>query len=294
MRKLISAFFILFLLIGCSEESTQNKDFSIITTSYVTYDFVRAIAPNKDITLLVQPGENAHSFEPTAQDMVAIENSDLFIYTNDGMEPWVDSLLDDSINKVDASKKVTYIDSDHDHDHGHEDSHTWTSMRNAQLMVETIRDAIIEIDLEHKELYTDNAQKLIDELDALDKEYASVFESSDIKTIVFLGHFGLNYLMNDYGVEYIALFESMSHESEPTVAQLSSIIDVIKKENLEYVFIEELASLNIVFTIEEESGVKTLELNSTHNISFEQYKNGLTFIEIQKQNIENLKVGLFR
>lgn len=290
MKKILSTLLILLLLIGCSESSDQNDELSIITTSYVTYDFVRAIAPNELVTLLVQPGESAHSFEPTAQDMVTINNSDLFIYTNDGMEPWVNSLIDDSVNKVDASKKITYIDSDH----GHEDPHVWTSMRNAQLMVETIRDAIIEVDLEHKELYTNNADALIEKLEALDKEYASVFEQADIDTIVFLGHFGLNYLMNDYGVEYIALFESMSHESEPTIAQLTSIIDVIEEENLEVVFIEELASLNIVNTIEKETGVKTLELNSTHNISLEQYKNGLTFIEIQQQNIENLKVGLYR
>ena len=86
----------------------------------------------------------------------------------------------------------------------------------------------------------------------------------------------------------------MSHESEPTVAQISSIIDTIQENELKVVFSEELSEMKIVQTIEEETGVRTLELNSMHNISQKQFDDKVSFIEIQRMNLANLKEGLAR
>ncbi len=424
MKKLSILIVLSMLLMGCTSNSNDdNPDgLSIVTTSFVTYDFARAIATDDNVNLLIKPGQDAHSFEPTTQDMIDIENSDLLIYTNDGMEPWVNGLLDESILKLDASKNITYLESDHDHSHDHDeeahdhseedhdhgeedhdhgeaaledapvtvvveglnehyhtgdelvldatdsthpdydhwhwftrhddheaweavadtfsghlhytapdaslemmavlydndhhvvgrsevlsivvdnhdhdhdhesnDPHTWTSMKNAVIMVGTIRDSLIELKPENKDTYTENAQALITEIQQLDQDYATVFEAATIEPLVFLGHFGLNYLLHDYGVAYLALFESMSHETEPTVAQMRLIIDTIEDHDLKYVFVEELAQIKLVQTIEAETGVETLELHSTHNITQQQLDDGVTFVEIQKQNVENLKVGL--
>ncbi len=301
MKKLSILIVLSMLLMGCTSNSNNdNPDgLSIVTTSFVTYDFARAIAKEDNVNLLIKPGQDTHSFEPTTQDMIDIENADLLIYTNDGLEPWVNGLLDESILKLDASKSITYLESDHDHDHDEEDHdhesndpHTWTSMKNAVIMVETIRDSLIELKPENKDTYTENAQALITELQQLDQDYATVFEAATVEPLVFLGHFGLNYLLHDYGVAYLALFESMSHETEPTVAQMRLIIDTIEDHDLKYVFVEELAQIKLVQTIEAETGVETLELHSTHNITQQQLDDGVTFVEIQKQNVENLKVGL--
>lgn len=295
MKKILPLLIASLLLISCASANQNENDdsMSVVTTSYVTYELTKAIAVDENITLLVKPGQSGHNFEPTAQDMVTVENSDLLIYTNDGMEPWVNELLNTNINKLDASMNVEFLESDHDHSgHGHADLHTWTSMNNAVKMVETIRDALVELSPENEGDYINHAKTLIDELNDLDSQYATVFQEANIDTLVFLGHFGLNYLMHDYDFEYIALFESMSHETEPTISQMSLIIDTINEHALEYVFVEELSQLKLINTIEEETGVKTLILHSSHNVSQQEFDDGLSFIQIQKQNIENLKIGL--
>ncbi|NLC64618.1 MAG: zinc ABC transporter solute-binding protein [Erysipelothrix sp.] len=293
MKKLFLILTTSLILAGCASNTPENDGISIVATSYFTYDFAKAITKEDNVTLLILPGEDAHSFEPTVKDMVTLEASDLLIYTNDDMEPWVASQIGVNINKLDASENITYLSSDHDHDH-HHDPHTWTSMKNAITMVKSIRDAIIAIDPDASETYQTNAQALIGELETLDAEYENVFTNANIEPLIFLGHFGLNYLMHDYHFEYIALFESMSHESEPTIEQLTTIIDTINAYDLQYVFVEELSGLKIVETIKEETGVTALELNAMHNISKEQYTNGVTFVEIQKENIKNLRTGLVK
>lgn len=298
MKKTILILAILLVMVGCQNQAKKAPD--VITTSFITYDLTKHIAPDLEVELLVKPGQNLHGYEPTAQDMMMIEDANIFIYTNPYMEPWVASLVTNNKNIIDASQNIQYLESDHthdqddehDHDHGTHDPHVWTSMKNVKIMVDTITDALIETYPNSQDLYQENADELLLTLDSLDQGYRKAFEQSDIETLVFLGHFGLNYLMHDYGFHYLALFESMSHESEPTIGQLQTIMDTIDQLNLEYVFVEELSELKIVDTIETETGVKTLELNSLHNVSKEQFENGITFIDIQKQNIENLKIGL--
>lgn len=304
MKKFILILAILLVMVGCQNQAKKAPD--VITTSFITYDLTKHIAPDLEVELLVKPGQNLHGYEPTAQDMMMIEDAKIFIYTNPYMEPWVESLVSNNENIIDASQNIQYLESDHthdhddehehddehDHDHGTHDPHVWTSMKNVKIMVETITDALIKAYPNSQDHYNENADELLLTLDSLDQGYREAFEQSDIETLVFLGHFGLNYLMHDYGFEYLALFESMSHESEPTIGQLQTIMDTIDQLNLEYVFVEELSELKIVDTIETETGVKTLELNSLHNVSKEQFENGITFIDIQKQNIENLKIGL--
>lgn len=303
------------ILVGCVPTTSNNNNhnlndsynkLSIVTTSFVTYDFARSIASEQDVTLIVKPGQDTHSFEPTAQDMVAIEKADLLIYTNDELEPWVKQLVNISDDRVvNASQEITMIDfsgndihDDHDHDdhggHSHFglDPHTWTSMKNAQIMVDTIVQAIIKLDSGNQTLYQENASSLNKKLAELDTEYEAIFDHSQHDSLVFLGHFSLSYLLHDYDMEYLALFESLSHESEPTIGQLQSIIDEIKDEELKYVFAEELTQLKVVETIEQETGVEVLHFNSAHTISSEEMKNGISFIEIQIDNLENLHKGL--
>lgn len=315
MKTFLKLLSLTLILVGCAPITSNNNNhnlndsynkLSIVTTSFVTYDFARSIASEQDVTLIVKPGQDTHSFEPTAQDMVAIENADLLIYTNDELEPWVKQLVNISDDRVvNASQDITMIDfsgndihDDHDHDdhggHSHFglDPHTWTSMKNAQIMVDTIVQAIIKLDSGNQTIYQKNAASLNKKLAELDAEYEEIFDHSQHDSLVFLGHFSLSYLLHDYDMEYLALFESLSHESEPTIGQLQSIIDEIKDEELKYVFAEELTQLKVVETIEQETGVEVLHFNSAHTISSEEMKNGISFIEIQVDNLENLHKGL--
>ena len=100
MRRLIALFLAMALLVsGCSgaEMSEEKPDgrIQIVATLFPQYDFARQIAGTfAEVTLLLPPGVESHSFEPTPADIIRINNADLFIYTGPEMEPWAEKLID--------------------------------------------------------------------------------------------------------------------------------------------------------------------------------------------------------
>jgi zinc transport system substrate-binding protein len=92
-------------------------------------------------------------------------------------------------------------------------------------------------------------------------------------------------------LDYIAA-QGISPDSEPTARDLAVLIDQINKDNIKYVFYEELASPRIAEMLSKETNTDLLLLNAAHNISKEQLEKGISFITIMKNNLNNLKIGL--
>ena len=87
---------ITFTAASCSSDTATNKNgkLSVITTVFPLYDFALQIGGDKaDVELLLTPGTEVHSFEPTASDMVKVNKSDLFIYIGGESEEWVKSVI---------------------------------------------------------------------------------------------------------------------------------------------------------------------------------------------------------
>ena len=134
--SLLSIFTILVLVLtACgSEEATEivegsDEQLEVMVTMFAQYDFARQIGGTHiNVQRLVAPGVDIHAYDPTAQDIIAINESDLFIYTGAEMEPWVhrilDSLDNDDLTILDVSTGVHFLpwSGDHDH-HGHGHHH---------------------------------------------------------------------------------------------------------------------------------------------------------------------------
>lgn len=176
-----------------SDPSEASHKISVVATVFPYYDFARAIGGEYlDVTLLLPPGRDSHSFEPTAQDLLALQSADIFLYNGGEMETWVEEVLEavprshgitfQGIETVDLleeahtkSMKTTGHSHDHDededhdeeeeHDHDEEDEHhhdeydehIWTSLENAQLLVSAIEEIFCEADPEHEKQFRDNA-----------------------------------------------------------------------------------------------------------------------------------------
>lgn len=296
-------------LTSCSgnEKEKDTDKLAIVTTLFPDYDFARQIAGDKaDVTLLLDPGVEAHDYDPSPADIIAINESDLFIYTGDNMEQWAKSIIDsldkDSVTVVDASEGITLVKSTEEiHDdnageadeHSHEyDPHIWTSPKNAITMVNTILEAIVKKDPKNEDYYRKNADNYIGELRELDAEFKEIVEKAEYKTIYFGGRFALIYFAQDYGLGYMAAFDSCSSETEPSAKLVTNIIDAMKKSGSSVVYYEELTDPKAAEAIADETGGTTLLLHSCHNVSAEDFKNGATYVSLMKQNAENLKIGL--
>jgi zinc transport system substrate-binding protein len=292
---IIFAAFVVFLIlifgiIFRSNKTSQpvvSSKIQVVATLFPIYDFAKNIGQDKvDVSLLLPPGVEAHSFEPKPNDIIRINHADIFIYTNKFMEPWVNDLLSGITNKnlliTDASKGVFLIS---------QDPHIWLDLTNAQTMVDTITQALITKDPSNKNFYEANAQIYKQKLSNLDQIYQSILKSCQTKEIIYGGHYAFGYLAARYGLHYSSA-QGISPDSEPTAKDLIDLIDNIKRDNVKYIFYEELSSPKIANTISSETGAKLLFLNAAHNISKEQLNQNVSFISILENNLSNLKTGL--
>lgn len=308
-KKLLCALLMCVLALGlmsCSGEKKEKSEekLSIVTTLFPDYDFARQIAGDKaEVTLLLDPGVEAHDYDPSPSDIIAINKADLFIYTGDYMELWakniIDSIESGTVTVVDASEGITLIKSEDGEDkvksegHEHEyDPHIWTSPKNAVTMMNTILKAVVKADPKNQEYYEKNAADYIEKIQALDNEFKSIAENAKYDTIYFGGRFAMVYFVKEYGLGYMSAFDSCSSETEPSAKLVAGIVDAMKKNGASVVYYEELADPKSADAIAQEVGGSTLLLHSCHNVSAEDFKNGATYVSLMKQNAENLKTGL--
>ena len=295
-------------------EGSEEK-IKIIATLFPQYDFARVVGGDKvDVQLLLPSGVESHSYEPTPKDMIKINEANIFAYTGEQMEPWAEviaSSIDSDTLILNTTKNVEFIKEEgHEHsdeeetnhseeeNHSHEteeheyDPHIWLDPQNAIVMVENIKNALIEVDQENKEYYEENANKYIENLKNLDKNIEKAIEEGKINKIAFGGPFSYSYFIKRYDIEYISAYESCSGEAEPSVSKVKLVIEEIKKDKLPIVFYESLSSGNIAKTISEETGTTILDFHTVHNVSEEQIGNGATYISLMEQNLKNLKKAL--
>ena len=322
MKKIYRFFMVIlgFILVlaGCSEgskeESISTSDkIEIVTTLFPQYDFARQIVGDKaEVTLLLPPGMESHSYEPTPADMIKINKANLFIYTGELMEPWahkmIESVDSEQVKVLDVSQGIPLLASNEEdeqhHDHeaeveGHEhseddghhhtyDPHIWTSPQNAKVMVNNILEALCEVDPQNADYYKANAQAYQLQLDNLNDEFEVVVSNSKHDTIYHSGRFAMQYLMQQYGINYV----SAPFEAEPSSALVAQVINEIKANNIPAIYYEELITPKIAQMISEETGAQMLLLHSCHNVSKEDFDNGMTYLSLMEQNVENLKIGL--
>jgi zinc transport system substrate-binding protein len=304
--------------------STYDENLSIITTLYPQYDFTRTIAPDADIELLLPAGTEPHSYEPTPRDIEAIKSADLFIYTGESMEPWVEDLIADlpEDNILDLSNSITLMESDHvheddhshdehgdehsheheeegkdemhedhDHEHGEYDPHYWLDFTNAVTMVETIFDKLSEIDSTNADTYSSNSQILVAQLTELDENYANTLAQCEEDTVIIAGHSAFGYLTERYGLIQEAAQE-FSPNAEPSSTRVVELIELINEKGAGAVFTEELLSDRLAQTISTETGAQVIQITPAGNISRADLDANITFIDIMESNLESFATGL--
>ncbi|MBQ3409423.1 MAG: zinc ABC transporter substrate-binding protein [Clostridia bacterium] len=292
-----------------SEKKQDDNKIQIVATLFPQYDFAKKIGGDKiNVSLLLTPGTETHTYEPTPQDIIRINDSDLFIYTGKYMEPWADRIISgvDSDTKIlDASNNINLIKSEDDdedeeeHEHEHEehhhhefDPHIWLNPQNAIVMVKNITDELCSIDRDNEEYYKANSEKLIKEINSLDLDIENTIKSSDKNKIAFGGTFAYSYFVNRYNLEYVTAYDSCGESAEPSVARVKEVIDYMKENNIKVVFYQEASSGKIADSIAKETGAQKLVFHTIHNATQEEINNGETYISLMRKNLENLKQAL--
>ena len=314
--------FLLLCLTGCgAREMNQEGDrLRVVTTVFPYYDFTRQIAgDDTELTMVVPAGMDSHSFEPTPADMRLIQNADLLICNGGAMEHWLSEVLDaidtsgmtvvTMMDYVDTFEEemVEGMEGGHDHDHDHEafeldedghreeieyDEHIWTSPVNAMKMAEVICDVLSQMDPVHESSYKAREDAYQKELQAIDEGFRQVSENRKRSMIILGDKFPFRYLAEEYQLDYRAAFSGCSTDTEPSARTIAYLIDKVREKQIPVVYYLELSSHRVAEIIGEETGAQPLLLHSCHNVTRAQFDSGITYAELMRQNVENLRKGL--
>lgn len=312
--SLLIIFITVFSFSSCSyDKENVKKDsskISVVTTIFPYYDFTRSIAGDKaDIKLLLSPGSEPHSYEPSPSDIVAIENCDIFIYNGGESDEWVESVLDSIENKnMKVMRMMDYVDLlyeqnfDHDeHNHEHEehdehgeeyDEHIWTSIRNAEKLTDAIYDELSSCDFANKEIYAKNRDTYINKLQTLDSEISEIVSNAERKTVVFGDRFPFLYFVTDYSLEFECAFPGCSSETEPSISTVTHMIDFTRNNQVPVVFYLEFSNGKVAKLISEDTGAKIMRFSSCHNVTKDEFADGASYISLMEQNAKALKEAL--
>ncbi|GFO61519.1 periplasmic divalent manganese/zinc-binding lipoprotein [Geomonas silvestris] len=275
---------------------------SVVTTLYPLYDFTRTVAGDKaEVTMLLPPGIEPHSFEPKPEDMVRVSKADVVVFTNEAMEPWAVKMLKTVAGKpvvVDASKGVELkpaapvADQGHGHEEqGGKDPHIWLDFGNAQIMVQNIADGLSSKDPANRSFYQANAQAYQQELKKLDEAYRTGLSNCEKRVFLHGGHYAFAYLARRYNLRYLSA-QAVNPDAEPTPTKIATLVKEMRANGLKYVFCEELLSPATAEMIARETGAKVLLLNGAHNISRQDFEKKVSFLDLMRENLANLRQGL--
>lgn len=286
----------------------EEYDLNIVSTTFPGYDFARAVVEdneNANVEMLLSPGAESHTYEPSPADIIAIENSDVFIYVGGESDSWVDEILKDIDNEdlvviklvdiIDLKEEeiVEGMESEHEEEEEVEyDEHVWTSPENAIIITEYIKEKIIDIDSENESIYEESASEYVSELELIDAEIEKIVSESTYNTLVFGDRFPFRYLVDEYSLDYYAAFPGCSSETEASASTIAFLIDMINELGISVVLKMELTSSDIADTIASETGAEVLTLNAGHNITQEEFDAGVTMADLMWSNAEVLKEAL--
>ena len=293
------------LLSGCGAQSEpEGEGISVVATVFAPYDFARQLVGERgEVTLLLPPGSEAHSYEPSPKDIIEIQNCDLFIYVGGVSDAWVSDVLESvggEVRTVTLMDCVELLEEEHvegmevdEDEHEGEieyDEHVWTSPRNAELICEKIAAALCEVDPEGAEEYGTALESYCAQLDELDAAFTEVVENGVRDTVVFGDRFPLLYFAKAYGLNYYAAWPGCADEAEPSAATVTFLID--KAEGIPVVFHIELSNEDMADTICNETGAKKMLFSACHNVTRAQFDAGVTYLELMWQNVDALREAL--
>jgi ABC-type Zn uptake system ZnuABC Zn-binding protein ZnuA len=278
---MLSGFLLGILLSACSPEPDvdlgfQDDQLLVVTTTTFLGDVINNITGNDvDLVVLLQPGQNPHSYSPSPQDMVSLSEADLLIINGFGLEEFLDEMLEGSdyaASLVVASEGVPALDAGEDehedegeheeNGHADEDPHVWLNPNNVIVWVENITQALADADPENAEYYQLNANSYLQQLLELDdwiKQQISLIPEKNRDLVS--DHNSLAYFAEEYGLHQIgAVIPAQTTEAETSGLQLANLIETIRENQTRAIFVGVDFDPTLAQRVAEETGVELVRL----------------------------------
>ena len=279
--------------VWASDSSLQIREIDdltklqVISSFYPLYEFAQQVGQDKvNVQLLVPEGVEPHDWEPTIQDVLQMQKSDLIIINGFGFENWVESLEEMNYQGIVVNTSDGIIKNENDKNLilASGDPHIWLNPILAKTQVQTIADAFSKSDPQNQKIYQKNAQNYIFELDKLDSKIRNDLVSCSQDFIAF--HDAFSYFAYEYDLHQHTIISSNDPHAEPTAKTLENIINTARELKLEIIFTEDTTDPRISDVVANEIGGKILVLSP-----LEISGNG-NYISRMIENLDNLKEAL--
>ena len=318
MKKIFLSIIAILIVIGLvfamfrsgSKNEQNNGKISLVASNFASYDFLRQIvgdSENVEITFLLGAGKDTHSYDPTAQDLIKIQNADLFVYIGGEAENWSEKVLEsienekmkvmciaDFVDTIEEQEVDGAEEEEEEEEEGAFDEHIWTSPANAIKMVQALEKSVEEIDSENAAKYQENAENYIAKIKDVDNKIQEIVDNKVRDRLVFADKMPMQYFINYYNLKVSAAFSGCSTETEPSASTIAYLENKVKEEEIPVVLYIELNNGKVAKTIAEETGENTeaVQIQTLHNISLDDFNNGETWVSLMTRNIEVLKKAL--
>jgi len=285
---------------GVSLQEVKTAKLKVVASFYPLYEFSKNVAGDKaEVFTFIPIGVEPHDWEPSANDILKLKESSIFVYNGAGMESFVDKLINsgeyNNVKFVETTKGINLIQTNDEHQKQPSDRtvynpHVWLDPILAKHQVMMIKDAMIETDPDNKKYYEDNANAYGNKLDELNSKIQT--ELSHCQKDTFMPfHDAYSYFANQYGLKTLPL-SGISPESEVTAADLKKFVDFIQKNEIKTIYSEELVDPKLAATLAEEAGAQVLIFSPLEGLTNQETKDGTTYLDKMNENVQNLKIGL--
>lgn len=310
---------ILTFLVACSSDtpsdetdnSNQTDKIQVVTSIFPVYEITKEIAGDyAEVSIMVGENEDAHHYEPSAQAVAAVNEADVFIYSSNAMEFWVDQLLNvvenEDLEIINLSEGLDLEmddvedhehyhhhdeeDNNYGHDHGGIDPHFWLDPVLVSNQLPLITEAFIRANNEDAEFYRQNEATFQEVLNEIHESYQEAFLDAENRDFV-VQHEAFGHLANRYDLHQVAV-GGLTTEVEPNPTQLVGVIEFVNSQKVPVIYYQGGENSAIAETVAKETDTDIAVLYDLENRPASLNVSGNMYIEVMSQNLEQLKLSI--
>ena len=293
---------LILLMSACQVNPVPNRidqtDLKVIVVESFLADIVQNVAGDRLVVETLMPeGLDPHSFEPTPRDVAKISDSDILFVNGAGFEEWLEDIIenlpaDQIVVEASAGLQSRTIEEGHSEDDGHDheiDPHFWLDPNLVITYVENIRDGLIGVDPQGKDLYSANAESYIQQLKDLDEYIQEKIETiPPERRLIVTNHESFGYFADRYGFKVVGtIIHSVSSGSAPSAQQMAELVDQMRASGAIAIFMETGSNPQLAEQLSTETGIKVVYDLYTHSIS-KADGNAPSYIGLMKYNVEQM------
>ena len=242
-------------MIGTSALAADKP--KVVTTFTVIADMAENVAgEHAEVVSITKPGAEIHGYAPTPRDILNARGGDIILSNGLNLERWFEKFLQNlgDVPNVVVSDGIDPIDIAGGEYDGKPNPHAWMSPDSAEIYVMNIRDALIEIDPDNAEAYTENARAYADEIAArLQPMRAMLADVPEEKRWLVTSEGAFSYLARDLDLKELYLWP-VNADQQGTPQQIRHVIDTMKENDIHVIFSESTVSDKPARQIARETG----------------------------------------